>query len=384
MTFTEGWLGAIIVATLAIGLSNLLANFAFAHWTLRRAGAVSKMAPLVSVLVPARNEAHNIEACIASLLRQDYPNYEVIALDDDSTDATGAILDRLAQGDAHLRVVHNRQPPPPGVNGKSRACQMLAEHARGEWLLFADADTLHRRDSIRADVERALGLNVALFSAIPRQIIGSWGERLFVPAGFALIYNFVSPWRIYLERKPRPVNAAAIGQYLLVHREAYFASGGHHAVRNQILDDVAMGKLLKAHGYRIALSDGDWVRCRMYRGFGEMVEGFSKNAFSILNGSLAMSAIFIAACLVLFLLPIVELVAGTASGAAHWAAAAAVALTAANFALVNLRIGQPWWVGLLYPIQLIVGIGILLNSIRWRYTGRARWKGRPLTDSAIR
>jgi len=178
--------------------------------------------------------------------------------------------------------------------------------------------------------------------------------------------------------------AAAIGQYLLVQREAYLASGGHNAVRDQILDDVAMGKLLKGHGYRIALSDGDWVRCRMYRGFGEMVEGFSKNAFSILNGSLATSAIFIAACLVLFLLPIVQVVTGAASGATHQAAAAAVVLTGANFALVNRRIGQPWWTGLLYPIQLAVGIGILLNSIRWRYTGRARWKGRPLTDSAIR
>jgi len=84
------------------------------------------------------------------------------------------------------------------------------------------------------------------------------------------------------------------------------------------------------------------------------------------------------------LLPIVQVVAGAASGATHQAAAAAVVLTGANFALVNRRIGQPWWTGLLYPIQLAVGIGILLNSIRWRYTGRARWKGRPLTDSAIR
>ena len=384
MTFTEGWPMAIIVAALATGLFNLLANLAFARWASRRARAVGEAAPPVSVLVPARNEAHNIEACVASLLAQDYPDYEVIALNDDSTDATGAILDRLARGDGRLRVVHNHQPPPPGVNGKSRACQMLAEHARGEWLLFVDADTLHRRDSIRAGVERALGLNVALFSAIPRQIIGSWSERLFVPAGFALIYNFLSPWRVYLERRLRPVNAAAIGQYLLVRREAYFASGGHNAVRDQILDDVAMGKLLKARGYRVALGNGDWVRCRMYRGFSEMVEGFSKNAFSILNGSLAVSAMFIVVCLVLFLLPIVELAAGLASGTTHWAAAAAVALTAANFALVNRRIGQPWWVGLLYPIQLAIGIGILLNSIRWRYTGRARWKGRPLTGSAIR
>lgn len=383
MALTDAW-SLFLAGTLAVGFVGLLVNLAFSRWAARRAKRIGADAPTVSVLVPARNEAHNIELCVRSLLTQDYPNYEVIALDDDSTDATGAILDRLAHHDSRLRVIHNRQALPPGVNGKSCACQWLAEHARGEWLLFVDADTVHRADSIRAGVERALGLDVALFSAIPRQVMGSWGERLFTPAGFTLIYNFVSPWRIYLERALRPVNAAAIGQYVLVRRDAYFASGGHDAIRTQILDDVALGKSLKRHGYRIALSDGDWVSCRMYRGFREMVVGFSKNAFSILNGSLAMSAAFVASCVALFLLPLVELITGALNGAVNWPAAVAVALTAANFALVNRRIGQPWWLGLLYPLQIIVGIGVLLNSIRWRYTGRARWKGRTLTGGALR
>ncbi|MDW8352530.1 MAG: glycosyltransferase [Anaerolineae bacterium] len=378
-------LGAwLVVGALAVGLINLLVNLAFSPWAARRAKRVGADAPPVSVLVPARNEARNIEACLRSLLAQDYPRYEVIALDDDSTDATGAILDRLAQHDERLRVIHHRQPLPPGVNGKSRACQLLAEQARGEWLLFVDADTTHRADSIRAGVSRALGLGVALFSVIPRQVMRRWGERLFTPAGFALIYNFVSPWRIYLEREPRPLNAAAIGQYLLVRRDAYFASGGHDAIRDRILDDVAMGKLLKQHGYRIALGDGDWVSCRMYRGFREMLAGFSKNAFAILNGSLLMSAIFVAVCVALFLMPLAQLIAGALAGGVDWPAALAVGLTAANFALVNRRIGQPIWMALLYPAQIVVGIGILFNSIRWRYTGRARWKGRTLTGAALR
>ncbi|GIV85717.1 MAG: glycosyl hydrolase [Candidatus Roseilinea sp.] len=376
--------GLLLVAGgLLVGIVHLLANLAFSGWAARRAKPLGADAPMVSVLVPARNEAHNIEACIRSLLAQDYPNYEVIALDDDSTDATGRILDRLAEQDARLRVIHHRQPLPPGVNGKSRACQWLAEQARGEWLLFVDADTVHRADSIRAGVARALGLNVALFSVIPRQVMKSWGERLFTPAGFALIYNFVSPWRIYLERKPRPFNAAAIGQYLLVRRDAYFASGGHDAIRDQILDDVALGKLFKQRGRRIALGDGDWVSCRMYRSFREMVAGFSKNAFSILGGSLAMSAVFVAACVALFLLPLAALIGGAPTGAAN-GAAAAVVLTAANLALVNRRIGQPLWVALLYPLQIGVGIGVLLNSIRWRYTGRTQWKGRLLNSAALR
>lgn len=383
MSLADVW-SLLLPGALAVGIVSLLVNLAFSAWAARRAKPIGADAPSVSVLAPARNEAHNIEACVRSLLAQDYPNYEVIVLDDDSTDATGAILDRLAQDDARLQVIHNRQPLPPGVNGKSRACQLLAEQARGEWLLFVDADTVHRPDSIRAGIARALGLDVALFSVIPQQVMRSWGERLFTPVGFALIYNFVSPWRIYLERRPRPFNAAAIGQCLLVRRDAYFASGGHHAIRDQILDDVAMGRLLKQRGYRIALGDGDWVRCRMYRGFGEMVAGFSKNAFAILNGSLALSAIFIATCIAFFLIPPTQLIADALGGALNGSAAATVALTVANLAMVNRRIGQPAWVALLYPLQIAIGIGVLLNSIRWRYTGRARWKGRALTGAALR
>jgi len=373
------WVWLLIIGTLLVGLINMLANLGFASWVARRTAAG---APMVSVLVPARNEQANIERCVRSLLAQDYPNYEVIALNDDSTDLTGALLDEMAKGDARLRVIHYRSPLPAGVNGKSRACQVLAEAARGEWLLFVDADTAHRRDSIRAGIARAQGLDVALLSVIPQQVIGSWGERLFLPAGFALVYNAISLWRVYLERRYRFLNAAAIGQYVLVRRDAYFACGGHNAVRSAILDDVVFGRLVKRQGYRIALSDGDWVSCRMYRSFGEMVEGFSKNAFSILNGSLTMSIIFLITCVGLFLLPPIETLASLAGGTPHWAAITAVALAAANFALVNRRIGQPAWTGLLYPIQITVGIGILLNSIRWRYTGRTRWKGRPLTDSA--
>ncbi len=383
MTLIDAW-WLLVAGGLLVGSVHLLVNLAFSGWAARRAKPLGADAPMVSVLVPARNEAHNIEACIRSLLAQDYPNYEVIALDDDSTDATGRILDRLAEQDARLRVIHHRQPLPPGVNGKSRACQCLAEQARGEWLLFVDADTVHRADSIRAGVARALGLNVALFSVIPRQVMKSWGERLFTPAGFALIYNFVSPWRIYLERKPRPFNAAAIGQYLLARRDAYVASGGHGAIRDQILDDVALGKLFKQRGQRIALGDGDWVSCRMYRGFREMVAGFSKNAFSILGGSLAMSAVFVAASVALFLLPLAALIGGALTGEANGGAAATVVLTAANLALVNRRIGQPLWVALLYPLQIVVGLGVLLNSIRWRYTGRTQWKGRLLNSAALR
>jgi len=372
------WLWLLVIGVLLIGLANVLANFGFVFWAARRAGPNR---PMVSVLVPARNEQANIQSCVRSLLAQDYPNYEVIALDDDSTDATGALLDDMARGNPRLRVIHHRSLLPAGVNGKSRACQVLADHARGEWLLFVDADTIHRPDAIRAGIVRAQGLEVALLSVIPRQRMGSWGERLFVPAGFALIYNALSCWRIYLEGRPRFLNAAAIGQYLLVRRDVYFACGGHHAIRSAILDDVALGGLIKQCGHRIALIDGDWVSCRMYRGFREVVEGFSKNAFAVLSSSLLLSAIFLVVCLGVFIWPPVEVLVSVLAGQPSWPALLAVALTALNLGVVAQRLGQPWWIGLLYPAHFAIGLGILLNSMRWHYTGQARWKGRPLAGS---
>lgn len=386
MAFTNlDWLIILIAGLLVMCLLNLLANVAFARWAGRARKPLNEPR-FVSVLVPARNETHNIQACMTSLLKQDHQNYEVIALNDDSTDDTGAILDQLAAQDSRLQVIHNHQPLPAGWNGKSRACQTLANAARGEWLLFVDADTRHKPHSICSGVEQALGLQVALFSVIPRQIIGSWGERLFLPAAFTLVYSFTVLWRIYLPPSSRFGTAAAIGQYLMVRRDAYFASGGHGAIRDKILDDQGLAVLFRRCGYRSALTDADFVTCRMYRGFRDMALGFSKNAFANLNGSIFVCLVFVAAILLLFFLPLITTIAGVMSTAnansasMPWPGWIAVALTILIFGLVNLRIGQPWWTGLLYPIQLLVGIGILLNSIRWRYASRSQWKGRTLKN----
>jgi chlorobactene glucosyltransferase len=379
MQFTV-WDGVVLLVALALsmGLLNVIANIAFNRFARRKAAGADAMPtmPMVSVLVPARNEARNIEVCIASLLQQDYANCEVIALDDDSSDDTGGILNHLAAHDSKLRVLHNRAPLPAGVNGKSRACTLLAKEARGDWLLFVDADTVHQPNAIREGITRAIGLNVALFSAIPRQITDTWGERLFIPAGFALIYNGVSMWRMWRSQQWQLGNAAAIGQYLLVKRDAYEAAGGHAAIQDKILDDVFMGVHLKRNGHRIAITDGPWVACRMYRGFNDMVQGFSKNAFAILQGSIPLSIVFIAFTLAVFFLPLVL----WAAGVAPVAAPVAIMLTLLNLMLVNMRIGQPAILALLYPIQLLVGIGILLNSIRWRVTGKVVWKGRVLEE----
>jgi chlorobactene glucosyltransferase len=240
--------------------------------------------PRVSVLVPARNEARTIVSCIESLAAQDYPDFEVIALDDQSSDETGALLDELAARHANISVQHGAENPPAGWNGKSYACQRLAEYATGEWLLFTDADTFHTPTSVAQGIAHAEGLNVDLLSVFPRQVTGSWSERLVV----SFILDFLPLVGLELTSVWRgdSGSTAANGQYLLVRAAAYRAVGGHKAVSNALVDDFALAKRIRSTGYRIALVDGaSMLNCRMYHGAREVWDGFSKNILLALQTS---------------------------------------------------------------------------------------------------
>jgi chlorobactene glucosyltransferase len=240
----------------------------------------------VSVLVPARNEARSIVSCVESLAGQVYPNFEVIALDDQSSDETGARLDELAARHANVTVLHGTENPPAGWNGKSYACYRLAERATGDWLLFTDADTLHTPTSIAQGVAQAESLGVDLLSAFPRQLTGSWSERVVV----SFIVDFLPLVAVDLTDlwRGESGSTAANGQYLLVRAATYHAVGGHKAISKALLDDFALAKHIGSNGYQVALVDGtSMVSCRMYRNAREVWEGFSKNILLALQTSSA-------------------------------------------------------------------------------------------------
>jgi chlorobactene glucosyltransferase len=272
------------LAVLAILTRRLRRNLRF----LRRARELPPLTaspPHVSVLVPARNEARTIVSCVESLAAQDYPDFQVIALDDQSSDETGALLDELAARHTNLVVLHGSEDPPSGWNGKSYACFRLAARATGEWLLFTDADTIHMPTSIAQGIAWADSLGVDLLSAFPRQLTGSWSERVVV--SFVLDFlplvglDLTAVWR-------GDSGAAANGQYLLVRAAAYRVMGGHKAVSNALVDDFALAKHMRSNGYRIALVDGtSLLNCRMYRGAREVWDGFSKNILLALQTSSA-------------------------------------------------------------------------------------------------
>jgi glycosyltransferase involved in cell wall biosynthesis len=226
--------------------------------------------PTVSVIVPARNEEACLHACLDSLSAQQGIAFEIIVVNDGSTDRTREIAASYTQ----VRVI-DAPALPPGWTGKNNAVTAGARIAAGEWLLFTDADTVHLPGSLRRSVAEAQKNRAALLSYSPEQIVSGLAQRAVMPLIFAELATTYRPADV---SNPSSAVAAANGQYLLISREAYDSVGGHAAVAGDLLEDVALARQVKKSGRRIFFRYGsDAVRTRMYRSFGEMREGWTKN-----------------------------------------------------------------------------------------------------------
>jgi len=335
--------------------------------------------PLVSVLVPARNEERNIERCVRSLLAQDYPRLEVLVLDDDSDDHTAAIVEELARGDDRLRLLRGR-PLPPNWHGKAYACYQLARAARGEWLLFTDADTEHAPHCVSATVWMAQQTGADLLSLFPEFVAGTWGERLMLPIiPFALLAGLPLPF-VHRLRPPRA--AIALGPFMLFSRHGYWRCGGHAAVRANIVDDLGLARQVKAVGGRLLLADGvDLVRARMYHGFRELWRGISKSTFAALHYSWTALAAALLSGGAAFLGPFAFLTLGLWRGemSRAWVGLPLlqVVLIWATSLAVARRFRMSQSMAFLRPLTMALTLIIALHSacsVRW---GQGTvWKGR--------
>jgi len=268
----------IIAAGLIIFLLNLILNLRSIRM-LHNNGEVPEPPPLVSVLIPARDEEKNIENCLESLRKQDYPNFEVIVLDDNSTDETADTVDRIATVDKRIRLVEG-EPLPEGWAGKPFACHQLAKMAKGSWFLFVDADTTHAPHMLRSLLALALRLRPSLLSGFPRQLANSLPQKIAIPVLYFVILSWFPIWWLQRSKKPRP--SLAIGQLLLFPAEEYWRIGGHEAVKSRILEDVWLGVEVNRHGGRqIAVDLSPVVSCHMYQSVGAMWEGFIKWIYSV-------------------------------------------------------------------------------------------------------
>ncbi|HEY9790693.1 MAG TPA: glycosyltransferase [Candidatus Obscuribacterales bacterium] len=236
--------------------------------------------PFISVVVPARNEGTKVGRCLESLAKQDYPNYEIIAINDRSVDDTGAVIKSIAERYPNVRSVYGQEAP-PGWIGKCNALVHGVKYAGGQWLLFTDADTVHTPDSLRLAVSYALKHNAELISFMPVQELGSFWEKVVMPV---LLGSFLcgDPMNTINDRTND--RAYAYGQYILVRRDVYEAVGGHHSVFDQILDDISFARVVKEHGYHIMAADGRLLyRVRMYTNLETLWQGWTKNLFALIE-----------------------------------------------------------------------------------------------------
>ncbi len=232
--------------------------------------------PLISVCVPARNEARNIRRCVEAILAQDYHNFEVIVLDDRSTDATPEILRQLSAQDDRLKVIHGSDLP-EGWAGKPHALFQASAAARGEWLCFVDADTFLSPESLSSCYTKAIETKADMFTIMTCQILGSFWERAVMPIVMTALSVGFSPRRV---NDPTRKDAIANGKFILIKRSVYDAIGGHARIKDQIVEDKAISEQVKWNGFRLIVANGYAVaRTRMYTSLPEMWEGWTKNIY---------------------------------------------------------------------------------------------------------
>lgn len=359
----------------SFALLILLSNIRLLHQA--RKHAPLPVFPTVSILVPARNEAHNIARCVQSLLAQDYPAFEVIVLDDQSEDDTAEILGAIAAAQPCLQVIRG-VPPPAGQVGKNWACSQLARQAKGELLFFTDADTLHAPSTLRALVTALSGERADLITGFPRQEVHTWGERLLVPFFSWALLCFAPLALAYRVR--RPALAIAVGQVMLFRREAYLAIGGHEHISRKIVDDLSLAARIQTAGRRWrVIYCADLISCRMYHRSRDAVDGFTKNLFAAF-GFRVLPFLFVFTWLALMFWQPLVVLALRAAGQAPLAGLAGVeiciGLSVLLWSIPYAAIGVPLWLALLYPLTALANLLVALESLRRSLAGRLSWKGR--------
>ncbi|MGF1655841.1 MAG: glycosyltransferase [Verrucomicrobiales bacterium] len=346
--------------------------------------------PRISVLIPARNEASRIGSCLRSLLAQNYDNFEILVLDDNSEDNTSAVVQEFGFSDEpghRLRLLRG-QALPPAWSGKAWACHQLFLEAQGEYLLFTDADTLHSPSALQACLQRAQSQRIGLLSLWPKQTTCTWSEVLVVPLMHMLILTFLPQWLVRclaanpgLASRLSPEQLGSLGsangQFMFFHRPTYEAIGGHQTVKSHMVEDIALGRLVASRmgeGHRLLNADGTaLVACRMYENWGQVWEGFSKNLRPAFDRKLGVFLGFGVLQFIFFVLPFLLLPWAFFNSVLWLIPALLVWLLRASLAL---RFGTPWLSVLGHCLGHLLALMIALNSWRLTASGKLRWKDR--------
>jgi hypothetical protein len=329
----------------------------------------------VSVLLPLRDEAHRVRPCLNALLTAldgCGNRVELVVLDDESTDGTGSVVRQVTGRDPRVRLLRG-SPRRAGWLGKPWACAQLAEAAQPDSsvLVFVDADVVLAPHALAATVAQLRSARLDLVSPYPRQLTATVAERLVQPI---LQWSWLTTLPLRLaERSRRPSTSAANGQLLAVDRAAYRRAGGHAAVRDAVLDDLALLRAVKASGGRGGVTDGtDLAACRMYDGWPALRDGYTKSLWAALGsptGAVATTGVLSA----LYVWPAVAAALGSRAGAVGYAAGVAGRVVAAR-----RTGGRVWPDALAHPASVALLGYLTARSWAGRRRGTLRWKGRPV------
>jgi len=343
--------------------------------------------PSVTIFIPAKDEGERIRGCIQSALRQDYPNTSVIAIDDRSSDQTGAVMDEIAAADPRLRVLHITQPPAPGWTGKNNALYTAAKDASGDWLLFVDSDVVLEPDALSVAMSVSLRKQFDLLSLLPRLESHTLWESLLVPlAGSAASTLYLIALTNSANYTGRPF---ANGQFLLINRRSYDAIGGHATVRDRFCEDVEIAILLKKGGMRPRVCWGnEFASVRMYDSLASIFRGWSRIFYSARVGSprTALSGIaFLLFCCFSGYLALAwalfQLLRPTGGIHTHLALAWLIASTL-HLSMLTYFVGKMYlWSGnprrnaLLFPLGGAMLMAIFVKALKMCVTKKVEWRG---------
>jgi chlorobactene glucosyltransferase len=365
---------------IAVGLVIFLVNLVLNLRSLRKPGDgrnIPVPAPLVSILVPARDEEANIRACLESLQKQDYPDFEILALDDNSVDDTAGIVNEMAARDSRIRLIQG-DPLPDDWAGKPFACHQLARRAKGSWLLFVDADTVHAPEMLKGVLSLAVEMKTSLLSGFPRQLADSLPLKIIIPVQYFIILGWLPLW--WLHKRGRP--SLAIGQFMLFSASEYRRIGGHEAVKSRIVEDVCLGiEVGRKGGRHVAIDLSSVVSTNLYEDVGAAWRGFGKSIYAIV----AMMPIgllgLVTAAYFFYIAPFWWLWNGFFEGRSDLLERGIVVLQVAVMLLmrwlVDNRFREPGVSIFFHPLGLgFYLLNVLHSGLRWMVGAGVTWKER--------
>ena len=374
------WIALVVYALIKVRLPRPLPA------ALPVGDATDRAAPLISVIVPARNEERSIRSCVESISASDYPDFEVIVVDDRSDDATLELARAIPSNHARRIVVVPGHPLPEGWMGKPWACAQGVKEAQGDLLLFTDADTIHAPELLGQAVAGMIEDEADALTLLGQQIMETFWERLVqTHVMAAMIFRFPNPGKPLPPERWR--DAIANGQFMLFERGAYEEIGGHEAVKREVVEDQRLAQILCRSGKRLTMRAAETTfATRMYRSFGELIEGWSKNlslaarqAVPPWAAPIVMPAGIMISVLIWIVPPVVLLLSLSGvgpDGPGIWGVWSGwiTALSVIAWSFIGWRLKAPLWTGAFYPLAAGVVNYIFLRS--WLRGGRVEWKGR--------